>query len=539
MIIDNGIVKSKSPDIHYYEDPNFQVYFQGFVYIPYIKSGTESIKKILAGIKNNKIDNIGDIRGYFFIFIINKTNNYKYAFIDNNGIFKAFVHQNVISNSLLELAKYLNFGHSKLNFNSIVQFLRFGHTYSGQTYFENTGRIDKHEIIVYDQNNEQILQEKKLKKINQLIDLDVVDFFRGFYEAVKHKKLSLDLTGGTDSRLIVGLLYYLNADFELAISGLEGIKDIEIPRKISCVLKKDFFVTYHNIEEINDNCLKDLFYLADAQVDILVYHRRYQLSMDRKTRGVDLQIGGVGGMFYKDFAWLQDFPFYHKKKPNIERLYDLRIESIPYPHDQLGDNTKTISQDMKHNLIKKLYEYQLETNTQTYDNLFFNYKNPGKRGTFLTVGNRIMETYAPLLELDLIRYGFGLKRRKRFFNNFQRGIITKYCPAIAKIRTTETGVSCSSRRIDKLKDSVKYILDKQKRLTKHILRKVLKKTYFQESATDPGIFKKVAGLDIFKNQIPLLKDCGIINKNLTVENMRDNDIGKFLVIGLLLRELQR
>lgn len=537
MIIENGMVKSKSPDIHYYEDPDFQVYFQGVIYIPYTKSGIESIKKILAGIKNNTINNIDNIRGFFFIFIIDKTNNYKYIFVDNSGIFKAFTYKKAISNSLLELAKYLNFDRSKLNFNSIVQFLRFGHTYDGQTFFENTKRIDRHDIIVYNENNEHIVRDKKLKKINQSIDLDVLDFYKGFSEAVKDKKMSLDLTGGTDSRFIVGLLNHLNADFELAIAGLEGIKDIEIPGEISRVLKKDFFVTYHNIEKINDDCIRDLFLLADAQVDILVYHRRYQLTMDRKARGVDFQVTGGGGMFYKDFAWLQDFPFYHKKKPNIERLYDLRMEPMPYPHDQLGDNTKAISQDMKHNIIKKLYKYQLETNTQTYDNLFFNYKNPGNMGTFLTVGNRMMETYAPLLELDFIRYGFGLKRRERFFNNFQRGILTKYCPAVAKIRTTETGVSCSSRRIDKLKDSVKYILDKQKRLTKHILRKVLKKTYFQENATDPGIFKKVASMDIFKNQIPLLKECGIINKNLKVEDMRDNDIGKFLVIGCLLREL--
>jgi len=538
MIIENGMVKSKSPDIQYYEDPDFQVYFQGVIYIPYIQSGIESIKKILAGIKNHQIDNIENIRGHFFIFIINKTNNYRYAFIDNGAIFKAFIHENVISTSLLELARYLNFDRSKLNFNAIVEFFRLGHTYAGQTFFENIKRIDKSDMIVYTENNEQIIQDKKLKEINQPIDLDVLDFFKGFYEAVKHKKLSLDLTGGTDTRFIVGLCDYLNADFELAVSGIEGIKDIKIPREISRILEKDFFVTYHHIGDITDDLIRDLFYLTDAQVDILVYHRVYQFSLDRKTRGIELQIGGDSGAFYKDIVWLQDFPFYQKKEPNIERLYDLRIESITYPHDQLGEKTKAISLDFRDNVIKKLYTYRLETNTQTYDNIYFNYKNPGNASTYVTIGNRMMETYKPLLEPDLIRYGFGQKRRTRFFNNFQRGILTRYCPEIAGVRTTEGGVTCSSRSIDKLKDSAKYVLNKQVRLTKQILRKILKKTYFTESPTDPGIFKKAAGLDIFKNQIPLLKDYGIINKDLGIEDMRDNDIGKFLVIGLLLKELE-
>ena len=538
MIIENGLVKSKSPDVHYYEDPNFQVYFQGVIYIPYIPSGIESIKKILAGIKNHRIDNIENIRGHFFIFIIDKTDNYRYAFIDNGGIFTAFIHGNAISTSLLELAKYLNLDRSKLNFNAVVEFLHLGHNYAGRTFFENIKRIDKHDIIVYNENNEQGILDKKLKAIDEPIDLDILDFFKGFYEAVKHKKLSLDLTGGTDTRFIVGFFDYFNADFELAISGIEGIKDIEIPREIARMLGKDFFVTYHHIGDLTDDLVRNLFYLTDAQADILVFHRLYQLFLDRKARGIELQLGGDSGAFYKDFAWLQDFPFYRKKKPNIERLYDLRIEPIAYPHDQLGEETKALSQDFRANFIKKLYAYRLETNTQTYDNIYFNCKTPGTVSTSLTVSNRMIETYRPLLEPDLIRYGFGQKRRTRFFNNFQRGILTRYSPRIARVRTTEGGVTCSSRRVDKVKDSVKYVLNKQKRLTKQILRKILKKTYFTESPTDPGIFKKVAGLEIFKNQIPLLKDYGIINKDLEIENMRDNDIGKFLVIGLLLRELE-
>lgn len=537
MIIENGIVKSKSPDMHYYEDPNFQVYFQGVIYIPYIQSGIESIKKILAGIKNLRIDDIENIRGHFFMFIIDKTNNYRYAFIDNGGIFEAFIHKNTISTSRLELAYYLNLDPSKLNLEAVVEFLHLGHTYGGHTFFENTERIDKQHIIVYNENNRQGIRDKKLHSIDQPIDLDILDFFKGFYEAVKHKKISLDLTGGTDTRFIVSFFDYLHADFELAISGIEGIKDIEIPREIARILGKDFFATYHHIGDITDDLIRDLFYLTDAQADLLVFHRLYHFFLDRKARGVELQIGGDSGAFYKDFIWLQDFPFYNRKKPKIKRLYDLRLESISYPHDQLGEKTKALSREFRENFIKKLYTYQLETNTKTYDNIYFNYKIPGSVSTFMTVENRMLETYRPLLEPDLIRYGFGQKRSKRFFNNFQREIITRYSPGIAGVRTTESGVTCSSRRIDKLKDTGKYVLNKQMRLTKQILRKILKKTYFTESPTNPGIFKKVAGLDIFKNQIPLLKDYGIINKDLKIEDMRDNDIGKFLVIGLLLREL--
>ncbi|MGD2086267.1 MAG: asparagine synthase-related protein [Candidatus Aminicenantes bacterium] len=536
MIIENGMVKSRSPDIEYYEDPDFQVYFQGFIYIPYVKSGIESIKKILAGIENNKINDIENIRGHFFIFIINKATNYKYFFIDNSGIFKGFISDNVISTSMLELARYLHLDSSKLNFNAVVEFLHFGFTYLDRTFFENMRRINKNEIIVYNQNNEQAIEDKELKKINEPINLDMLDFFQGLYESVKEKKISLDLTGGIDSRMIAGLFNYLGADFEFAVSGTKGHKDIEIARKISEILKKSIFVYYHNIDDVTDDSLRNLFYLTDAQTDILNYHRKYQLILQRKERGIDMQITGAGGEFYKDHWWLQDFPFYNKKNADIEKLYRLRIEPIIYPHDYLGHKTKTISLELKDNIIKQLYQYKLETNTQTYDNISYNYKIQSYPGIYVTTGNQLINTYAPLVESDLVRSGFALKRRNRFFINFHREIISTYCPMISSIKTIE-GVTCSMRKIDKLKDLTRYVSDKQKRFTKQILRKLLKKTYLNAPLTDRGIYKKVANLDIFKNQIEILKEHEIVRKDLKIEEIKDNYIGKFLVISLLLREL--
>lgn len=538
MIIHNGIVKSKDPGVKEYENSDFKVYFQGLIYIPYIESGIESIKKILAQIKNNKINDIGNIKGNFFIFIIDKTTGRKYFFIDNSGLFRVFIHNDVISTSLLELAKYSHLDDSQLDYEAIVKFLHFGFTgYFNRTFFKPVRIIDKTEIILYGENNEPLSRDKEIPTINQPIDMDMLDFFKGFYESVKEKKISLDLTGGIDSRVNVALFQYLNADYELAISGIEGLKDIEIPGRIARILNKDFFVTYHNIDDISDETLQDLFYVSDAQIDLNIFHRRHQLNLDRKKRGVDIQIGGGGGGLYKDILWLQDFPFYNKKYANIERFYDLRVEAVAYPHHNLGERTRTLSQNMRQSIIKKLEAFRLDSIGQTYDNILYNYKIPAHQAVYNAIGNKVIETYEPLLEPDLARLSFGLKRRRRFYNNFEREIITKYCPEISKIKTTEN-VSSSAKLADKLKDFGTYAFNKQMRLAKQILRKVLKKTFFQPNPNHPGIYKKVAGLDIFRDQLAILKDYGIIDKSLKIENISTGDIGKFLVIGLLLRELK-
>src|SRR5205085_4578813 len=141
-------------------------------------------------------------------------------------------------------------------------------------------------------------------------------------QSIANEKVSLDLTGGIDSRLLAAAFSYFGMPFELAASGVEGTPDIEIAAEVAKALGKEFFVTSHDPHRTDWN---ELFALSDGLFDLGKSDRPLQLQQDRAARGITLAISGAGGELFKDFWWLQDFPFYARKKPNLERLYAMRF----------------------------------------------------------------------------------------------------------------------------------------------------------------------------------------------------------------------
>jgi len=319
---------------------------------------------------------------------------------------------------------------------------------------------------------------------------------------------------------------------------MAGNMDIRIAQKISDILGKKLYITYHSMDNVNDEEWLDLFNVTDAQTDILAYHRNYQFNKERVLRDIEMRISGVGGELYKDFWWLQDFPFYNKKKSNINRLYDLRIESVVFPHDITGERIKPHSLQFRADVLKRLQEFRSATNSQTYDNIYYSYKMRTNAGTHLSIpGNHHFDCYAPLLERDIVKIGFGLKRRLRFFNNFHRQILTNHCPEAAKIKTTEN-ISCSSETANMLVDIPSYALNKYQRLFKQILRKVTKKTYLQQSPNNTAIYDTVRRSDIFKSQDSILKSYQILAKDLDLSRVSDTMLGRFLTVGMFLERLK-
>jgi hypothetical protein len=141
------------------------------------------------------------------------------------------------------------------------------------------------------------------------------------------------------------------------------------------------------------------------------------------------------------------------------------------------------------------------------------------------------------MELDLVRYSFNLSRKERFFSNFHRKTITSINPDVAKVQTTDGGMSVSSKNIHMMQDIYKYIIGIGVRLTKKVGQKILKKTYFQESPIHPDFYNKVKELSITKDSIELLKDEGIINKRLDICDVDNNYIGNFISLALLMKYL--
>ncbi len=539
MIIQEGkVLSDKDSKVNKISTKTSDVYFKGLIFTSGKKCGPESIDFIVNTLLEKENPNFNDIFGNYFICVVDRENHSQHIFIDNSGIFKAYKYKNCISTSFLELVDFFQeITLDKLKPSSIVEFFQFGFPYFENTLIEDIKRIGGNELYAF-QDGRLMVKSKNIREISNPGEITMKDFFADLSYAVQDKMMSLDLTGGFDSRLILSFFVKERASFEIAISGKANHTDVLIPRIIAKKINRNFFPAYHETNKLSAAELKDIFNSTDSQIDIIEYHRNHQLNYNRLSRNIDLQISGVGGELYKDFWWLQDFPFYKRKKTNLEKLYKYRIQSISFPHEIIGNRLKSYSLNLKQNTLQKLKFYVQKINTQSYDNIYYQYKMKTNAGVYISCANNYFLSYAPLLEPELVRIGYGLKRSQRFFNRFHRKMITQNCPEISTVRTTE-GVTSSSSPFFLITDIIFYIIDKSKRALKQILRKILNKTYFQDSATNQNIYSLGKASEVFEKYVELLKSMDYLNSEIELAQIPDKMVGKILTLGLLIERLQK
>jgi hypothetical protein len=464
MIIRNGtIVSDTDIKINKISKKNFDVYYKGFVFTSGKKCGEESVLHLVGKLLSNPEEiPFKEIYGNYFVYVVDHIGGKQYVFSDNSGFFIVYRYKDCLATSFLELIDFFDeISLNDLDLDGISEFLQLGFPFFGKTMVNGITRINGNEFFKWNHGQVKILS-KGLSGIEGHPNIDMNKFFADLIYSLKGNKISLDLTGGFDSRLVLSYFLKNNAKFELATSGTEDHIDLVIAKNISQKIGVEHFPSIHSVGKFSDDIIQEIFELTDSQIDVLLYHSTHQSNNNRVSRNVDVSVNGVGGELYKDFWWLQDFPFYNKKNTDLEKLYTYRIRGILFPIELMGEKLRDQNVNLKQNILSGLSPFIRETNTRSYDNIYFNIKMNASAGVYMTSANNYFSAYAPLLELEMVKIGFNLKRSERFFNNFHRKIISKNNQAIAKIRTTE-GITASSSSIYIFSDFYFYVHDKLKR----------------------------------------------------------------------------
>ena len=74
------------------------------------------------------------------------------------------------------------------------------------------------------------------------------------YASTKESFLSIDITGGVDSRVLVGALDYYGSNYELAIAGPAGHDDVEYAKSIASYLGKKLLITEQSVSSSEMGC---------------------------------------------------------------------------------------------------------------------------------------------------------------------------------------------------------------------------------------------------------------------------------------------
>lgn len=539
LLTDKGIAEI-NPGFCKWENEKHVFYWKGFLYIPGIESGVHSIQVFAKSVSElNLRQALLQLKGNYFMVIKVKAANRFYCFTDNSGCFDAYYTDDAIASSFLALTRYKGMSKDMMNKEAITEFLNFGSLFANKTFFDSILKMDSNDLVIMDNRSVRV-EEKGILPIydDAQPPVDFYEFFQLLAQSLRKHKVSVDLSGGIDSRLLGVLLHYHGVDFETTISGVEGIQDVEIPKEIAVLLGSNLHITFPHIWNLESE-VDELFVLSDGLHDILRHYRTLQHNRNRVNRGMNIAITGIGGELFKDFFWLQDFPFYAMKKPNLKRLFQTRILSMRCDEIYFDQPYVLLNRNLQNRMLHELSPYQLETNTKTYDNIYYSYRMKTIAGKFITAANQVVPSYAPLLDHELVRFGFQLKRSERLFNGFHRKVITTLHPEASRVRTTEGGVSVSTQKLAVASDIQKYAVNYSKRFLKAIGRKLMKKTYFQDSPEHPDLYATVRGLNQTKEAIQLLKEEKILHPLLALEQIHNQHLGSMISLAMLIKHLEQ
>jgi hypothetical protein len=397
-----------------------------------------------------------------------------------------YYNNKFVGNSLLDIIHQQKITLKDLDYDAVTEFLALGCLYTDKTFFKNLTKQVSLQDISLSTNNGFIDKSLSLpyfpQKPKNELDFDTnndfssyesnfINFFRDRVEYLSNYKISVDLTGGIDSRLLIAILNHFKVDFDVQFS-LESAKEneIEIVNEIAELLKLNLTIIEKSDIESNEE-INLLFELSDGQLDLFALHSLLISQKTRKENLYDLVITGVAGELYKDFWWQQDFPFYNKNKANLNRLFYMRFYPLLIDSHWLGKNTKLRTKDIFSSLIESFNIYQTKKNTEKYDLIYLNNRIKESLSIMTNASNKYLTVYSPYVESELLNIGYSLNRGDRFFSNFHRNIITKINPKLAAIRTTDDNMSVSNKLNHILTDTINYPINKSKKIISKLFRK--------------------------------------------------------------------
>ncbi|MFL6353619.1 MAG: asparagine synthase-related protein [Bryobacteraceae bacterium] len=512
----------------------YEAAWQGLVYIPGTPAGPDSVRTYLASLPGGLLS---VPKGAYFMCLLHKPSGQRYAFVDDSGLFHAFVSDSAISTSFLALAKHMRLGPDDLDPECLVEFFHFGHLFFGKTLFAGIRRIGYNEIVCLDASGKLSTISKGVPDISAPPRTAFDEALRMLAASAVNERVSVDLTGGKDSRMIAVILDFLGADFEVAMSGNPTDRDVIVAERVAKVLGRDLYVYNHDVSDFAAS-LTDVFYACDGLFDPVKAHRMIAMQKAKAKRGVTVAISGVAGELLSDTWWAHDFPFYCRSTANLSRLFALHIAPTGLSHKYLAPEYRRLSESFLGRYIQSLAPLVRNGNTQTYDSIYYYHKQCDYFGRILTNVRDVLPMVAPFLDRDVAAFGYVLPRTTRFFARYHRKTITRFNLSAARIPTSGPGgMTVSARPRDLPVDFCKYLTNLATRVTTKLGQKMFRKTYFLGNPNNPGFSRDVRQLAADRHVLERLKDHGILSPDVRSEDVRSSYWGNLIGLDLVLEEL--
>ena len=516
-----------------YSKGDLKVVWLGLIYIDGHRAQQESVEQFVERYKKEGlIDAIKQLKGSFYLVLV--TSSGKYSFVDNSGMYAAYRSNLNSSSSYLHLIKQHNKQWSDVDPIALAEFMQLGNIYFQRTHFTDISKISFDEICFTDNSGSMSILEKSALSITHSPgpNTSLHESFRQYAYAIGNIRTSIDATGGLDTRTVLAAMVANNLDFETSVSGYHGHPDVLIGKEVASSIKKPFFITSHSIVDFENELNDTADSLDGLKGNLISHHRLMQYQTDRHARGVELTLKGLGGELYRDFIWVQDFPFYKSTNTNIKKMHRLRMEMIKMNESLLTDQFEDCGSKARQLRLDKMSSMSLGINTQSYDSIHASqYLQIAASRAITNSQHKYTLCQAPLTETHRLQHSFQQPRLRRFAARYQKEIITQGSKDLARVRTTY-GNSASNELCYQLMGLYGVSQSYAAMAIRKVSQRYFNKTIFSfQSPNHPNSMQILRESEFAANALSILKESRVVKKNVLLSDIDDRFIESFLTTG--------
>ncbi len=224
------------------------------MYFPGERPGPASIAAALseAG-PDPMVDVARRLRGNFLLAIRDVAKGRTVAFTDSGGMFDGYVSGARVGTSFLQLAEAIGARRSDVDPAAVVELLDLGHVHEGRTVLPEIRRLLPGTVYELRDGEQPLIHDLGMPGIDAGPDagFTLERFFEELASSLAGLNVSVDLTGGSDTRLVAAMLAR-SLPFECAVSGTANSIDVEIAAEVASALGRPLHVTIHDVSDVGD-----------------------------------------------------------------------------------------------------------------------------------------------------------------------------------------------------------------------------------------------------------------------------------------------
>lgn len=544
MLLEPGTEPRQQSEVglRWWSNDAFVIGWKGHVYLSGEVAGSATVERFARLLESAELAEIvGRLRGVFGLFVWRRATRSWQIAVDNSGFYKVYFDSRGAGTGFLELVRDRGLGRAGVSEHALVEFLAYGAVSRGKTLARDIEELSGQEVLSLD-------EEQGVRRTAKLLDdadgLDaehaVTEHFAALAHSLRGRRLSVDATGGFDSRLVMCMLSRQRLEFELAISGQQGTSDTEIARQIAQLLDQPFHLVGHDLDDFDEQ-LAATFRAGDAQTDVRRLHRDRQAALARLSRGVEVFAHGGGGEFFRDHYVIQDFPFYGSSRVNVQRYHDLRMLPVSIPPETLSARARELLTTQTASVLELCREMRSPTNNETYDKIYLHIRAPEFYGHYFSnYINMGLDVTAPLADYYNIQAAIRIPPWRRFFFRWHRHVITANCPRLAALPTAD-GFTASSEPRLMAGDVRAYAATQMRRVARKLSQRLTGRGRFYTvgafMADAGGFMGKLRGSAQLPPALERLKAVGVLAPDVAAESLRDAHVGRALTVGMFLGEV--